>query len=221
MRSFFALVVFFFIFGSTACSSGEQAVADIKNKTSTSDVKKLNISAEDQFIIDSYKTRINTVDLSDTEVFKKVLKDSLVEINKIKNDYEREKLQLSIYSSLEMYEEAYELNSKMLKDSFGYARLMSQCELSYYAKRPQKEYEACYAELASAFEKELIKTPKTDPEYIYGEWWYLLSMYKSGHEEYEVKLKEMLNSIKDKEVKYQLESSYELAQEQKQSYVSK
>ena len=46
-------------------------------------------------------------------------------------------------------------------------------------------------------------------------------MYKSGHEEYEVKLKEMLNSIKDKEVKYQLESSYELAQEQKQSYVSK
>ncbi|MEB3754076.1 hypothetical protein [Acinetobacter sp. MD2(2019)] len=88
-----------------------------------------------------------------------------------------------------MYKEAYDLNTRMLKNSFSKARLVSQCELSFYAKRPKQEYENCHEKLALAFQKELKITPKNDPEYIYGEWGYLLSMYKSGHTEYKTELK--------------------------------
>ncbi len=63
------------------------------------------------------------------------MKDSLSEISKIKNDSEREKLQMQIYLATAMYKEAYDLNSKMLKTRFSEARLLTQCELSYYAKK--------------------------------------------------------------------------------------
>lgn len=218
MKYSFILFVVFFIFGSTACSSGEQAIADMNNKALTSNVEKLNISAEDQFIIDSYNERINTVDLRDNEIFQKVLKDSLIEVNKIKNDYEREKLQLNIYSALSMYKEAYELNSKMLKKYFSFSRLIHQCSLSYYAERPKAEYEKCYADLALETKKELKNPPENEVEYLALKWGYLLFMYQAGHKEYEAKLKEMLSSIEDEQLKFQLESSYELAVEQVESY---
>ncbi len=211
-------LIVFFIFGSTACSSNEQVASDMENKISTNDVKKEIISAEDQLIIDNYKKRINTEDLSDTEVFEKVLKDSLSEVNKIKNDYEREKLQLNIYSALGMYKEAYELNGKMLNESFSFSRLFTQCILTYSAQRPKSEYEKCYADLAVEMQKELKLPHNNDAEYIASEWGYLLFMYQAGHKEYEPKLKEMLNSIEDEQLKFQLESGYELAVQQVESY---
>lgn len=45
------------------------------------------------------------------------------------------KLQMQIYLATAMYKEAYDLNSKMLKTRFSEARLLTQCELSYYAKK--------------------------------------------------------------------------------------
>lgn len=218
MKYFFIFLVGFFIFGSTACSSSEQGVIDIENKVSANDVKKEIISAEDQLIIDNYKKRINTEDLSDTEVFEKVLKDSLVEVNKIKNNYEREKLQLNIYSALGMHKEAYELNGKMLKDSFSFSRLYTQCILAFSAQRPKSEYEKCYADLAVEMQKELKLPHNNEAEYIAGKWGYLLFMYQAGHKEYEPKLKEMLNTIDDEQLKRQLENGYEVAVEQVKSY---
>ena len=218
MKYSFIFLVSFFIFGSTACSSSEQGVADMQNKISANDVKKEIISAEDQLIIDNYKKRINTEDISDTEVLEKVLKESLVEVNKIKNNYEREKLQLNIYSALGMYQEAYELNGKMLNESFSFSRLFTQCILTYSAQRPKSEYEKCYADLAVEMQKELKLPHNNDAEYIASEWGYLLFMYQAGHKEYEPKLKEMLNSIEDEQLKFQLESGYELAVQQVESY---
>ena len=146
------------------------------------------------------------------------MKDSLSEISKIKNDSEREKLQMQIYLATAMYKEAYDLNSKMLKTRFSEARLLTQCELSYYAKKPKNEYEKCYAQVASLLEKTLKVTPKNDSEYLYGEWGYLLAMYKAGHEEYRQKMEDFIHSTQDKTLKYQFESSYELAIEQIASY---
>lgn len=68
------------------------------------------------------------------------------------------------------------------------------------------------------YQKESEVTSKSSPEYVYGEWGYLLSMYKSGHTEYQIKLKKMLDSIKDEQMKFQLEGSYELAVQQMKSY---
>lgn len=218
MKCISFLVMLFFILGNIACSSNESIFNKVEAEAKVEKPKAKSLSLEDQEIIKKYNDKINSLDLRDRDLVEKVRRDSLSEINKIKDDNARSKLQMEIYLSLAMYKEAYELNGKMLKKSFSPARLMHQCELSYYAKRPQKEYEVCHAELASAFEKELLKKPKTDPEYIYGEWWYLLSMYKSGHKEYEIKLKEMLNSIEDEQLKFQFESSYELAVEQVKSY---
>ena len=102
------------------------------------------------------------------------------EVNKIKNDYEREKLQLNIYSALGMYKEAYELNGKMLNESFSFSRLFTQCILTYSAQRPKSEYEKCYADLAVEMQKELKLPHNNDAEYIASEWGYLLFMYQAG-----------------------------------------
>ena len=177
-----------------------------------------SLSLEDQTIIKKYKEKVDSLDLRDRELVEKVRRDSLSEISKIQDDNERSKLQMEIYSSLGMYKEAYELNGKMLEKSFSEGRLIHQCDLTYYAQRPKQEYETCHAKVALAFEKELKIKPKTDPEYIYGEWWYLLSMYKSGHAEYQEKLKKMLDSIQDQQTKFNFESSYALAVEQVESY---
>lgn len=45
-------------------------------------------------------------------------------------------------------------------------------------------------------------------------------MYKSGNVEYKNKIKKFIDSIQDETVKYQFESSYELAEEQMSSYDS-
>lgn len=218
MKYFLIFLTVFLIFGNTACSSNEHNTSHTEAKPVQDNEDASNLSINDQIIIQKYKDTINNLNFREREHANKVMKDSLPEISKIKNDYEREKLQMQIYLATAMYEEAYDLNTKMLKDSFSEERLVTQCELSYYAKRPKKEYEKCYAKLASSVEKTLKVTPKNDPEYIYGEWGYLLSMYKSGHEEYQQKIETFVNSISDETMKFQFESSYELAIEQRENY---
>lgn len=221
MKYFCIFLTAFLIFVNTACSSNEHDTSYNEVKPAKDNEDASNLSVEDQKIIKKYKETINNLNFREREHANKVMKDSLLEVGKIKNDYEREKILMQIYFATAMYKEAYDLINKQLSESFSFARLMTKCTLSFYAERPKAEYEKCYSDLAVEMRKELMKTPQTDPEYIAGEWGYLLFMYQGGHEEYEVKLKEMLNSIKDKQLKYQFESSYELAQEQKQSYASK
>ncbi len=125
---------------------------------------------------------------------------------------------MNIYMQLGMYKEAYELNGRMLKDSFTIERLILQCDLVYISKRSKAEYEQCYARLAIAFRKELKGMRRSDPEYAYSEWGYLLFMYKSGHDKYKEKLKKMLDSAKDEQMKLTFENLYILAVEQVESY---
>lgn len=99
----------------------------------------------------------------------------------------------------------------MLNESFNLARLITKCELSYYAKIPKQEIKTCYSELAMIVHKELETTPKNDPKYLYGEWSYLLFMYKSGHPQYKQKMENFINSTKDETAKYQFQGSYEMA----------
>lgn len=61
----------------------------------------------------------------------------------------------------------------------------------------------------------MAETSKNAPEYAYSQWGYFLSMYKAGHEDFKFKLEKFINSTKDEQVKKQLKSSYELANEQK------
>ena len=220
MKYFFIFLTLFFIFGSTACSSEKISLNqnDVKEAQKKESISTL--SKEDTAIINDYKNTINKLNLRDKENADKVMKDSLSEIKKITNNQERQKIEMQIYLATGMYEEAYNLNNKMLKDSFSQELLVTQCELSYYAKRSKDEYEKCYSDLALILKEELRKVSKNDPQYIYGEWGYLLSMYKSGNVEYKNKIKKFIDSIQDETVKYQFESSYGLAEEQKSSYES-
>ncbi|MEB6565186.1 hypothetical protein MXL26_07395 [Acinetobacter towneri] len=218
MKFFLTFLAVFFIFGNTACSSNDHNTRHTEAKPIRDSDATLNLSIEDQTIIKKYKDTIHNLNFREREHANQVMKDSLPEISKIKNDHEREKLQMQIYLATAMYQEAHDLNGKMLKDVFSEARLLTQCELSYYAKRPQNEYEKCYAELALLLQQTLNDTPKNDPEYLYGEWGYLLAMYKAGHEEYKQKMEEFIHSTQDETMKYQFESSYELAIEQVASY---
>lgn len=216
MKRFF--LIGFLIVGNTACSSDELNVHKVETKSTQKHEKNLNLSLEDKTIIQKYKNTIKNLDLTDREKSDKIMKENLSEIKKIKNDHERQKIEMQIYLATDMYQEAYNLNSKMLKDSFSQAGLVTQCELSYFAKRSKDEYEKCYADLALMLESELKITPKNDPEYIYGEWGYLISMYKSGQHEYKNKIEKFIDSTKDETMKFQFKSSYDLAKEQKESY---
>ena len=218
MKNFLIFLTAFLIFGSTACSSNGHNTHHGEVELTQDSEAAQSLSAEDQSIIKKYKDTIHNLNFREREHANQVMKDSLSEISKIKNDSEREKLQMQIYLATAMYKEAYDLNSKMLKTRFSEARLLTQCELSYYAKKPKNEYEKCYAQVASLLEKTLKVTPKNDSEYLYGEWGYLLAMYKAGHEEYRQKMEDFIHSIQDKMLKYQFESSYELAIEQIASY---
>lgn len=191
---------------SMACSSSSKEAFEAKAES-----KESKISIQDQAIIKNYKDQMNSLDLSDRDLVDKTMKESLFEINKIKDNDEREKIQMNIYRSTGMYEEAFLLNTKILKAHPFITNLLTQCELIYNLRRPKQEFEKCHEKLASAFQKELDETSKNAPEYAYSQWGYFLSMYKAGHEDFKFKLEEFINSTKDDQVKKQLESSYQLA----------
>lgn len=207
MKKFLFLTIFIYCsLLNIACSSDIENTNDIKTEKN-----EPSISLEDQAIIKNYKDRINGLDFNNRELVDKTMKNSLPEIYKIKNDYERKKIEMNIYLSTGMYQEAYILNTKVLKSDYSPANLLIQCELIQLLKMPKQEFEKCHARLARVLKKDLEKTSKDDPEYLYAEWGYLLSMYKSGHKEYKIKLKQFLDSTTDQTMKFQFQSSYEMA----------
>ena len=179
---------------------------------------KVVLSEEDKKLIEEYNRIFDYLINGSEEEYHKKLKAFLPKVQSIKNNKERNNAFMNIYMQLGMYKEAYELNDKILKDSFSIERLILQCDLVYISKRSKAEYEQCYARLAIEFRKELKGMRRSDPEYAYSEWGYLLFMYKSGHAEYQDKLKKMLESAKDEQMKLTFENLYVLAIEQVESY---
>ena len=179
---------------------------------------KVVLSEEDKKLIEEYNRIFDYLINGSEEEYHKKLKAFLPKVQSIKNNKERNNAFMNIYMQLGMYKEAYELNDKILKDSFSIERLILQCDLVYISKRSKAEYEQCYARLAIEFRKELKGMRRSDPEYAYSEWGYLLFMYKSGHAEYQDKLKKMLDSAKDEQMKLTFENLYVLAIEQVESY---
>ena len=179
---------------------------------------KVVLSEEDKKLIEEYNRIFDYLINGSEEEYHKKLKAFLPKVQSIKNNKERNNAFMNIYIQLGMYKEAYELNDKILKDSFSIERLILQCDLVYISKRSKAEYEQCYARLAIEFRKELKGMRRSDPEYAYSEWGYLLFMYKSGHAEYQDKLKKMLDSAKDEQMKLTFENLYVLAIEQVESY---
>ena len=194
---------------STACSSNVHDISDVKAES-----KESKVSFEDQAIIKKYKERINGLDFSDRALVDKTMKESLNEVSKIQDVDEREKIQMNIYLSTGMYQEAYNLNTKIIRDYPYIANFITQCELIDQLKRSKKEFESCHEKLALLIKKELKNTSKSDPEYAYGEWGYLLSMYKAEHHEYKHKMEQFIKSITDEKMKELFQSYYELAIEQ-------
>ena len=179
---------------------------------------KVVLSEEDKKLIEEYNRIFDYLINGSEEEYHKKLKAFLPKVQSIKNNKARNNAFMNIYMQLGMYKEAYELNDKILKDSFSIERLILQCDLVYISKRSKAEYEQCYARLAIEFRKELKGMRRSDAEYAYSEWGYLLFMYKSGHAEYQDKLKKMLDSAKDEQMKLTFENLYVLAIEQVESY---
>lgn len=213
MRRYFipSIVCYFLI--STACSN----VYDVnieKNNVAKEEKENLKISFEDEAIIKKYKDLINSLDFSDRILVDKTMKDSLSEISKIQNKYEREKIQMNIYLSTGMYQEAYELNNQQFEEEPTAKNLVTKCELMQLLKHTKTLIRECNKNLAQSFEEELKKVSRDDPLYIYGEWGYLLSMYKAGHKEYKQKMQNFINSTSDETTKFQFKNSYDLAIQQ-------
>ena len=126
-RYFIPSIICYFLI-STACSN----IYDVnieKNNVAKEEKQNLKISFEDQVIIKKYKDLINSLDFSDRTLVDKTMKDSLSEISKIQNKYEREKIQMNIYLSTGMFQKAYELNNQQFEEEPTAKNLVAKCEL--------------------------------------------------------------------------------------------
>lgn len=198
-------ILFCTTFTITGCSSAQ----DISKENIV--VEEQNISQSDEIIIKKYKTLVNNIDLMHNPESKEKLRNFLQESNKIQNKDEREKIEINIYLALEMYKEAYELNKKQLEDKPSQANLFRHCELMQILKYSQNELQACQSKIAESIKDELDRMPKDDPSYAYVKWGYLLAMYKSGHSEYEKQMEKFIKLTTDETMKFQFQSSYEMA----------
>ncbi|MEB3753978.1 hypothetical protein [Acinetobacter sp. MD2(2019)] len=97
MKYFFKTIAILLILGNTASSSNKLDSSDGEVKATQSNKESQNLSIEDQVIIKKYKDIIQNLNFRDKEHSNKVMKDNLSEIRKIKNDYEREKIEMQIY----------------------------------------------------------------------------------------------------------------------------
>ncbi|WP_445115414.1 hypothetical protein [Acinetobacter sp. WZC-1] len=71
------------------------------------------------------------------------------------------------------------------------------------------EVEECYENVAELLAKELKKTPENDPDYVLGEFAYLLMMYKAGHSEYKSKMELFIKSQNNETIKAQMQAGYD------------
>ncbi|WP_228714937.1 hypothetical protein [Acinetobacter pullicarnis] len=214
MKKYFILAIVCISFLSTSCSKAQDGAFEKENiAKEQNDAPK--ITAEDQAIKDKYKELINELDLNDREVSNPRFRRFLSETEHIKNKYEREKIQMNIYLYLEMHQEAYDLNEKQLAENPSLVKQIIKCQLLELLNRKQDAIRSCNQKLAQYIKKNLNEAPKDDPQYPYGEWGYLLAMYKAGHVEYKQKMEAFIASTSDERMKSEFQSSYDVATEQK------
>lgn len=214
MKKYFILAIVGISFIATSCSKAQDIAFEKENiAKEQNDAPK--ITAEDQAIKDQYKELINKLDLNDREVSNPRFRSFLSETNKMKNKYEREKIQMNIYLYLEMHKEAYDLNEKQLAENQTIEKQVKKCQLLEILNRKQDAIRSCNQVLAKYAYKELNEASKDDPQYPYGEWLYLLAMYKAGHVEYKQKMEAFIASTSEERMKSEFQSSYDVATEQK------
>lgn len=211
MKYFLIFLTVFLIFGSTACSPNKHNASHTEVKPVQDNEDASNLSIDDQTIIKKYKDTINNLNFREREHANKTMKDILPEIRKIKNDYERQKIEMQIYLATSMYQEAYDLNNKRMEEDPSTQRQFMKCELMKSLNLAQALIKSCHAKLAQDIHKELDNSSKDDPLYIYGEWSYLLAMYQAGHDEYKQKMQDFIAATKDETMKTRFKDSFELA----------
>lgn len=207
-------LILFFLCSSiigTACSNNRNNSIQNDTNFEQNDEQKEKISLDDKKIIENHKKLIKNLDMSNRINVENELRKNLLEIEKIQNKQEREKIQKNIYLSLGMYQEAYDLNEKQLSKNPSPQKQFIKCELMQSLKFDDNKIKKCHEISAQNIQKELKATSKNDPLYSYGEWTYLLEMYKAGHSEYKQKMQDYINSTTDEKMKFQFQSSFELA----------
>ena len=171
----------------------------------------LKTTAEDQIIVDKYKKIIKERHPTNREISDVQLRNFIPETEQIKNKRDRERIQMNLYISLKMYEEANALNEKQLAEKPTTEKQFRKCQYMEILNRTQDEIKSCNEQLAQHLHKDLNVAPKDDPQYPYGEWAYLLAMYKAGHSEYKQKMEAFIASTTDERMKSEFQDSYELA----------
>ena len=214
MKNHFILAIICISFIGTSCSKA-QDVAFQKENIAKEQNDALKITAEDQAIKDKYKELINQIGLNDREVSHSRFRSFLSETKHIKNKYEREKIQMNIYFYLGMHQEAYDLNEKQLAEKPSLEKQFVKCQLLEVLHRKQDEIRLCNEKLAQYIQKNLNLAPKDDPQYPYGEWGYLLAMYKAGYVEYKQKMEAFIASTTEERMKREFQDSYDVATAQK------
>ena len=210
MKNKFILAIICISLMSISCSKAQE-IPFQKDSIAKEQKDALKIAPEDQIIVDKFMSLVKGLGTSENETVKIELRELLPEVSRIKNKNERERIQRNIYTTLKMHKEAYELNEKQLAEKPTSEKLLIKCQLLEILNRTQDEIKSCNEQLAQHLHKDLNVAPKDDPQYPYGEWAYLLAMYKAGHSEYKQKMEAFIASTTDERMKSEFQDSYELA----------
>ena len=210
MKNHFIITIICISLMSISCSKAQE-ISLQRGSIAEEQKGSLKTTAEDQIIVDKFMSLVKGLGTSENETVKIELRELLPEVSRIKNKRDRERIQMNLYISLKMYEEANALNEKQLAEKPTTEKQFRKCQYMEILNRTQDEIKSCNEQLAQHLHKDLNVAPKDDPQYPYGEWAYLLAMYKAGHSEYKQKMEAFIASTTDERMKSEFQDSYELA----------
>lgn len=208
MKKYFRHFILYATCLTCACSNTTNSSKDIEKSPQNHETSV--VSVEDQRIIDKYDSYFEYYREGNFEEFQKKMSEILPEIGKIQNKSKRELMQMNIYMTLQMNEEAYALNEQQLKERPNNpARLTFRCQLLELQDKERNLIHKCFDHAAEALKVELEKPElKSSPNYKLAEFSYLLTKYKAGHFEYKEKMQKHIEDTKDENLKITLKNVY-------------
>lgn len=177
--------------------------------------EKNTLSLEDKHFVDEYNKISEYLVNGNEQEFRKQLKLFLPKAIQIKNDQQRNNILMNIYLQNEQYQQAYDLNEKLLAQKpKALNREIFRCQLYEMMKKIPVQISNCYENSAQKVKNELTKISESDPQYLEGKFTYNLLLYRAGHHEYKQKMQELIKLIPDETVRSRFQNYYELTIEE-------
>ncbi|QHH99413.1 hypothetical protein [Acinetobacter dispersus] len=210
IKKFTFPILIFCSFALLACNNSANSIepSTVSSKKDNLEVhKKLN--AKDQEIVNEYNQATDLITTGDVTGFHNQIKALIPQIKTISDDKQRNLILMNVYTQLEMNQDAFDLNEKLLKKNPSSDKQEFQCFLLKQLNK-KEDLPTCYETAAGLLKKELSHPEaKKDPDYPYSQWSYYFYMYQAGHTEYKEKMLNLIQSTSDTKIKSNLQTTFD------------